>query len=140
VDPALQTWQYQTQDPWNRINRIHTLSSYRHEVCRGEPEAPRDSLDFILKSVYHHHKEFLKSKAETLIQRETLNKPHNRLHRNRVFWVPLPEPELGHPLRVTTWYRKEDPNSIKNTIRGPHAQLTNPGYSRKDEDGSVFFS
>jgi len=63
-------------DPWFRINRWHTLSSYRHEACRDEPTAPRDYLDFVLKSEYNHTHEFLKSKAEVLLQRDTLNKLH----------------------------------------------------------------
>jgi len=74
--PTLKTWQYQTMDPWFRINRWHTLSSYRHEACRDEPTAPRDSLDFIIKSEYNHHREFLKSKAELLLQRDTLEMSH----------------------------------------------------------------
>jgi len=74
--PTLKTWQYQTIDPWFRINRWHTLSSYRHEACRDEPTAPRDYLDFVIKSEYNHFREFLKSKAEVLLQRDTLNKPH----------------------------------------------------------------
>jgi Protein of unknown function (DUF3695) len=72
----LEGWQYRTQDPWDRVYHHHTLSSMRHQWCRSEPDAPNDSLDFVLKSVYHHHKEWLKSNAEVLLQKETLNMPH----------------------------------------------------------------
>jgi len=64
------------KDPWYRLNRWHTLSSYRHEACRDEPTAPRDYLDFVLKSEYDHIHEFHKSKAEVALQRDTLNKSH----------------------------------------------------------------
>lgn len=37
------------------------------------PQAPRDSLDFCLKSVYNHHEEFLQTKSQTLYQRETVS-------------------------------------------------------------------
>jgi len=82
--PTLKTWQYQTIDPWFRVNRWHTLSSYRHEVCRDEPTAPRDSLDIILKSEYNHFSEWLKSKAEVLLQRDTLNRPHESVELSAV--------------------------------------------------------
>ena len=39
-------------------------------------QAPNDSLDFVIKSTYDHHKEFLSSKAETLVQHETVGLPH----------------------------------------------------------------
>jgi len=79
---TLKTWQYQTIDPWFRINRWHTLSSYRHEVCRAEPTAPRDYLDIVLKAEYDHNREWLKSKAEVLRQRDTLNMPHESVYYN----------------------------------------------------------
>lgn len=66
----------QTQDPWNRLNRTATLSSARREVFFYDPQAPRDSLDFILKSQYDQHGEFLRAKNETLNQPETLDLDH----------------------------------------------------------------
>ena len=65
-----------TEEPWNRINRHHTLSSMRHEVCYVDPQAPLVSLDFVLKAVYDQGSEFLKDKNETLLQRETLGLKH----------------------------------------------------------------
>ena len=41
-----------------------------------DPQAPKDSLDFILKSQYNHHDEFLKAKNETLYQPETQGLEH----------------------------------------------------------------
>jgi len=74
--PTLQTWQYQTMDPWFRINRWHTLSSYRHEACRNEPTAPRDGLDFEMSSEYDHFRDLFRSKAEVLLQKDTLERQH----------------------------------------------------------------
>ena len=74
--PTIKTWQHQTVDPWFRINRWHTLSSYRHEACRDEPTAPRDYLDIVLNSEYDHFHEWLKDKSEVMLQPDTLNKPH----------------------------------------------------------------
>jgi len=87
--PTLATWQYQTRDPWFRVNRWHTLSSYRREVCRDEPTAPRDSLDIVLNAEYNHFREWLKSKAEVLLQRDTLDKPHESVtNRSRRAFTP----------------------------------------------------
>jgi len=87
--PTLATWQYQTRDPWFRVNRWHTLSSYRREVCRDEPTAPRDSLDIVLNAEYNHFREWLKSKAEVLLQRDTLDKPHESVtKRSRRAFTP----------------------------------------------------
>lgn len=40
------------------------------------PQAPNDKLDFVMKSRYDHHNEFMKSTAESLVQPETLGLPH----------------------------------------------------------------
>ena len=67
--------------PWNELHQKFTLSSSRHEVYHYDPQAPRDSLDFILKAQYNQHKEFLKGTNETLVQPETIGVPHG--------WVTL---------------------------------------------------
>ena len=66
----------QKEDPWGRLNATCTLASSRREVYHHDPKAPRDSLDFVLKSQYDHHKEFLKAENETLVQPETLGIDH----------------------------------------------------------------
>lgn len=66
----------QTQAPWSRLNKTPTLASSRREIYHDDPIAPKDSLDFVLKSRYDHHEEFLKHSNETLLQRETLNEEH----------------------------------------------------------------
>lgn len=66
----------QSEDPWNRLNGTCTLASSRREIYHMDPQAPRDSLDFILKSEYDHHDKFLKAKNETLYQPETAGESH----------------------------------------------------------------
>lgn len=66
----------QNEDPWNRLNSKCTLSSSRREVFHFDPQAPKDSLDFILKSEYDHHDEFLRAKNETLYQPESKGSEH----------------------------------------------------------------
>lgn len=129
----------QTQEPFNRLYNTNTLSSTRREVQHSDPIAPNDSLDFVLKTTYDHHKEFLKATPETLVQPETLGMNHGRVLKNRTIHVPPQEPAQGHPLRVSIYPLKEDINSIKNFIEGHHTQTTNRGYSRKP-DGGFFTS
>ena len=66
----------QKQEPWNRLNSSKTLSSARREIYHFDPQAPSDSLDFVLKAEYNQHQEFLKGANETLVQKETLGKDH----------------------------------------------------------------
>lgn len=129
----------QKQGPWHRLNSTCTLSSSRREVYHHDPNAPRDSLDFVLKAEYNHHGEFLKDQTETLVQPETLGKEHGRILKNRTYQVPPPKPELNHPLRIAESKKKESPHSIKNAIEGHYSQATNRGYSRKP-DGGFFTS
>ena len=67
----------QKKDPFNRLYNTCTLASGRREAYHFDPQAPNDSLDFILKSTYNNHREFLKDTNETLVQAETLNLPHS---------------------------------------------------------------
>ena len=61
----------QQEDPWNRLTYTNTVSRAQKEVfCENATE--RDSLDFALDTEYDQHREFLKDKSETLLQKETL--------------------------------------------------------------------
>jgi hypothetical protein len=91
------------EDPWKRLNATATLTSQRREACHFDPLAPRDSLDFVLNARYNHHSALLQSKAETLIQPETLGLPHGRVLKNR------PTVEEFHNRREMDYYQKEDP-------------------------------
>jgi hypothetical protein len=111
------------------------LSSLRKEAGYEDPEAPHDSLDFLLKTEYDQHHEFLKGKNETCLQKETIGKPHNRILKNKTFEVPAAKLALGHPLRVVVCSDKKSPHSVKNAISGHHTSTTNCGYSRKPDGG-----
>lgn len=69
----------QKQDPWNRLNKTCTLSSSRREIYHNDPVAPNDSLDFVLKSQYDHHDQFLKARHETMYQPETYTENHGQV-------------------------------------------------------------
>jgi len=125
----------QKQDPWERLNSTSTLSSSRREVYHHDPKAPRDGLDFVLKSTYNQHKEFLKAKNETLVQKETLNEDHGRILKNRQIAVPPDTMHQNHPLRIYSAAKKESIHSCKKAIEGHHTQTTNRGYSRKTDGG-----
>ncbi|XP_076448284.1 protein CFAP276-like [Babylonia areolata] len=130
----------QQQEPWKRLNSTHTLSSSRHEVYHFDPQAPRDSLDFVLKAKYDQHEQFLQDKNETLHQRETFDEDQaGRKLKNRVVVVPKKEPEMNHPISITEQEKKESMHSVKNAIESHHTQTTNKGYSRKP-DGGFFTS
>ena len=60
------------EDKWNRLTYATTVSSAQKEVFADNKSAIRDSLDLALKTEYDQHREFLKDKSETLLQKETL--------------------------------------------------------------------
>lgn len=129
----------QKQDPWLKLSTTSTLASARREVYHNDPQAPCDSLDFVLKSQYDHHKEFLKGSNETLVQPETLGQDHGRVLKNKTVLVASKKNPLNHPLQMSESPKKQSPHSIKNAIEGHHTQTTNRGYSRKP-DGGFFTS
>ncbi|KAL4227094.1 hypothetical protein ACF0H5_015068 [Mactra antiquata] len=125
----------QRQDPWSRLNKKCTLASSRREIYHNDPVAPNDSLDFVLKSMYDHHDQFLKARHETMYQPETYTDNHGRVLKNRVAEVIIVDPVMGHPLEVTAQKKRESIHSIKNAIESHHTQTTNRGYSRKPDGG-----
>lgn len=125
----------QKEDPWYRLSYQGTLSSSRKEAFAFDPDAPQDSLDFALKTEYNQHREFLKDKHETVVQKETLGKPHNRILKNKTVSVSAARPSQGHPVRIVVSPRRENPFSVKNAISSHHSQTTNVGFSRKPDGG-----
>ncbi|XP_046841233.1 uncharacterized protein C1orf194 homolog [Xenia sp. Carnegie-2017] len=122
-------------DQWNRLYRAETLSSKRREVLYFDPQAPSDSLDFVIKSTYDHHGEFLSSKAETLIQPETRNFQNGRVLKNR---PPPAGPMIDLnklPLRISSSNKRESVHSVNGAIESHHSAATNRGYSRKHDGG-----
>lgn len=122
-------------DPWTRLNACKTLSSHRRDAYYYDPQAPYDSLDFVLKCQYNHHDEFMKSKAETLTQPETVRLDHGRVLKNRPV---IPEPVTLETKELVTFTegRKTTTHSSKGlAIESHHSEATNRGYSRKDDGG-----
>ena len=122
-------------DPWTRLNSIKTLSSHRRDVYYHDPQAPYDSLDFVLKCQYNHHQEFMKSKAETLMQPETVGLDHGRVLKNR---PKIPEPVTLETKELVAFGegRKTTTHSSKGlAIESHHSEATNRGYSRKHDGG-----
>lgn len=124
------------RNPWDRLNKTPTLSSARHEVFWRDPMAPNDNLDFVIKSEYNQHGEFLCGSADVKRQRETNGNPDNRVLKNRIVEVVKPEPELGHPLKRAEQKEKKHPCQAKGTIASHHGENTNSGYSRKPCGGN----
>ncbi|CAI8045891.1 Uncharacterized protein C1orf194 homolog [Geodia barretti] len=124
-----------SDDQWTRLNATKTLSSARQEVAIHDPQAPRDSLDFVLKCQYNHSDEFMRSKADTLMQPETIGQEHGRVLKNRPSPCnPVTLEDL--PLVDQSPSRKTTIHSCKGlAIESHHSEATNRGYSRKHDGG-----
>ncbi len=127
--------QHPLQSPWSRLNTAKTLSSQRREAYHFDPQAPHDNLDFVLKCQYDHHQQFMKSKADTLVQPETLGIDHNRVLKNRQT-IPAPV-TLDSKLLVDFVDPKKTliHTSKGLAIESHHSEATNRGYSRKHDGG-----
>ncbi|KAM4737841.1 cilia- and flagella-associated protein 276 [Anableps anableps] len=66
----------QNEEPWSRPHNTATLPGTHH--CVMNYQAPRDSLDFQLSSVYDHHKHLFWSKHQTSYQKETVSEDHRK--------------------------------------------------------------
>ncbi|XP_010891660.2 protein C1orf194 homolog isoform X1 [Esox lucius] len=139
----------QNEKPWSRLNDLATLASIRRNVLYHDPQkikviptilyalptkAPNDSLDFHLKSTYDHHKEFLRSKNETLYQMETVTDDHGRTLKNRG-QNEATVCEKDPSVKVWMSSQKSSIYSIEGTIESHHNASTNRGYSRKHDGG-----
>ncbi|KAK7878535.1 hypothetical protein WMY93_030371 [Mugilogobius chulae] len=66
----------QSEEPWSRLHDTATSSSFRRSTMYYDQQAPRDSLDFQLKTVYDHHKNFFWTKNQMICQRDTVCEEH----------------------------------------------------------------
>lgn len=120
---------------WDRLNSVKTLSSQRHEVYHYDPVAPKDNLDLVLRCQYNHQTCFMSSKAEMILQPETVGIDCGRVLKNRPHVseiVTLKKKELvtyNEPRRTTIDCAKG------LSIESHHSEATNRGYSRKDDGG-----
>ena len=133
---ALHSKTARSPDPWERLYGTQTLSSGRQGVLHYDPQAPHDSLDFILKANYNHHNRFMADVNETVHQHETVGN-HNRILKNRKKKEePCKKPTLVEPeFRESVMLPRFTTHSVKMAIESHHVPLTNPGYSRKHDGG-----
>ena len=123
------------KNQWDRLLNTPTLASTRRRSDYFDPQAPSDSLDFVIKCQYDHHREFSKSNAEVLIQPESLSMPHGRMLKNR------PQRPDVVTLETKELVSHQDPRrttiqSCKSlAIESHHSEATNRGYSRKHDGG-----
>ncbi|KAG7283864.1 hypothetical protein CRUP_034051 [Coryphaenoides rupestris] len=98
-------------------------------------QAPKDSLDLHLKSVYDHHKDFLRTRNQTLYQPNTVSEGHGMKFKNHEI-QEVPQNELEND-SIIVWInpQKSTIESIKGTIESHHIASTNRGYSRKHDGG-----
>ncbi|XP_006763024.1 PREDICTED: uncharacterized protein C1orf194 homolog isoform X1 [Myotis davidii] len=132
----------QQQEPWNRLNSIPTITSFRRNSYFFESEIPKDNLDFRLAVLYNHHTGSFKNKCETLIHQETSKDSCGIIN----IQAPREHVPAAPPLPTTSraqirqWIspKRESIHSIHGSIVSPHTAATNRGYSRKTDGG--FFS
>ncbi|XP_008316402.1 cilia- and flagella-associated protein 276 [Cynoglossus semilaevis] len=70
----------QRDEPWSRLHDRATMASTRRSVTHHERQAPNDSLDFQLKSVYDHNKDFFPTKTQVFYQKETQDHSEENNH------------------------------------------------------------
>ncbi|KAG7519419.1 hypothetical protein JOB18_008510 [Solea senegalensis] len=68
----------QTDEPWSRLHDKATFASTQRSVMLQGYQAPNDSLDFQLKSVYDHNKDFFPNKNQILYQKATLSEENRK--------------------------------------------------------------
>ncbi|KAJ0064158.1 hypothetical protein NL108_001464 [Boleophthalmus pectinirostris] len=66
------TYLAQTEEPWSRLHNSATCSSFRRSTLFYYQQAPQDSLDFHLKTIYDHHRDFFWSKNHIFYQKDTV--------------------------------------------------------------------
>ena len=122
-------------DPWTRLNDTQTLSSHRRNAYYYDPIAPNDDLDFVLNCQYNHSTQMLCTKAETLVQPETLGMLRGRVLKNR---PQIPKPLTLEEKELVTYEspRRTTVHCAKGlAIESHHSETTNKGYSRKNDGG-----
>jgi len=89
----------QEDEKWTRLTYANTVSSAQKEAGCNNQAAPRDSLDLALETEYDQHREFLKDKNETLLQKETLQKASK--------WVEFSFDLIYTTVGITTAYKQQ---------------------------------
>ena len=122
--------------PWDRLAYSKTLSSYRREAFYYDPISPNDSLDFALRVEYDQHKDCLHSKAQSVVQPETVRTDHGRVLKNRPVVTEPVTLEKKQLVSHEVGPRKTTLDCAKGlSIESHHSEATNRGYSRKKDGG-----
>ncbi|CAH0546395.1 unnamed protein product [Brassicogethes aeneus] len=151
--------------PFERLSAHQTLASARRFIYfRPFPGTiPSDELDFILTAQYNHTSETFADKQDTVLQPETVNKSSWKRLRNtsdiRESKHAISGPEFesvkygskslnrvklpyrynnAHPVMIGGIAAKKHPSSVKLLISSHHSPLSNAGYSRQPQDGTLF--
>jgi len=149
---------------WHKLSQTHTLSSARQRVDYFDKLAPKDNLDFKLKTEYDQAAEWNVGQNGVVQQPKTAwdNEPfptgprqlRNKSHKPHKF---DPVIELKHPLRTYTLGQCETEGNSKcyqgrchsekthrayykklmGYIPAPHISLTKNGFGRKP-DGTFY--
>ncbi|CAL8323347.1 unnamed protein product [Merluccius merluccius] len=123
------------EEPWSRLHHTATSSSAGRTGAHCGQQAPNDSLDFHLKSLYNHHEDFLRTRTQTVYQWETVSEDHGRmLKKHEMQEVPQNKLENDR-IKVGINPQKCSIYSIQGTIESHHNASTNRGYSRKHDGG-----
>ncbi|KAM9342516.1 cilia- and flagella-associated protein 276 [Pholidichthys leucotaenia] len=109
----------QPEEPWSRLYNTATVASTRRSVTHFEHQAPNDSLDLQLKSIYDHHKNAFWGKNQILYQKDTVSE----------------DQKTGKNLEEVQ--KQEQPNTtqvIYSQHEIMHRPFSNTDYSRKHKD------
>ncbi|BFZ10556.1 hypothetical protein BsWGS_13595 [Bradybaena similaris] len=130
----------QHQPPWKKLSGHYTINAARQNAFHFDPSAPKDDLDFVIKSSYDHGRDLFKDKREVLRQAEVYDASHGHVFVNRTKKLPTKGMPLNHPLVITHQAKKENLESLKTLIGGTHIHATRLGYSRKPHNGGFFLT
>ncbi|KAK0132460.1 hypothetical protein N1851_032689 [Merluccius polli] len=76
--------------------------SHKLDLLACKTEAPNDSLDFHLKSLYNHHEDFLRTRTQTVYQWETVSEDHGTFKKREMQEVPQKKLENDRIKSLTT--------------------------------------
>ncbi|KAM8863794.1 cilia- and flagella-associated protein 276 [Spinachia spinachia] len=100
----------QTEEPWSRLSDAATAASSRRSAVHDKHQAPKDSLDFLLESVYDHHKDFFWLKNQVSYQKETFSEDQRKKETSK---QDMLEKEKENSIRVWVDPQRRSIHSIK---------------------------
>ncbi|CAF3077333.1 unnamed protein product [Rotaria socialis] len=114
-----------SQNQRTRFNRIATDSRYRQSCYYTEMDAPKNNLDFRLRTCYNHAEESFASKARFVVQPVTVCNTQKKEKSNS-------SQNSQYPLEIINKNRKEHFNEATKGqhIGSHHFANSKHGYSR----------